>query len=337
MYINGKRFDNHSTDFEKEFYAYCGYDYVTGKKRMSMKREHQIGITLHESLVKASNPNESSKAEFRYFADENNIYHEVMRNSTIPYFITIQNELFNSFEMAGLELYRNPLLSYFATEKENVLYHDLNANEKETKAINTMVDFYLIKDIQQVILNVLTVTDTTKFSSIENYFKNKECLAELVRYFIQKSSDDHKVVLEEQLDKYGIQLESLINTLPQQNQFENHWLFLNECVTNIYDQFDFSVEYFTIEHKKNVVRQWAKEGILARKEKLERSVKELKEKVLFISNRSKYIIENLEVSNKIKHAERKSSHTASSVFRIKQMELLEERRAGKIVDVEFGY
>ena len=50
MYINGKRFDNHSTDFEKEFYAYCGYDYVTGKKRMSMKREHQIGLTLHESL-----------------------------------------------------------------------------------------------------------------------------------------------------------------------------------------------------------------------------------------------------------------------------------------------
>jgi len=100
VFINGKRFDNKSADFEEEFHAYCGYDYVTGKKRMSMKREHQIGITLHESLVKVGNSNESSKAEFRYYADENHIYHEVMRSSTIPYFITVQNELFNSFEMA---------------------------------------------------------------------------------------------------------------------------------------------------------------------------------------------------------------------------------------------
>lgn len=340
VYINGKRFDNKSADFEKEFHAYCGYDYVTGKKRMSMKREHQIGITLHESLVDSILPNESSKAEFRYFADENQIYHEVMRNSTIPYFITVQNELFNSFEMAGLELYRNSLVSYFTTEKENVLYHDLHANEKETKAVNTMVDFYLIKDIQQVILNVLTATDPTNFSSVENYFKNEECLAELVRYFIQKSSDDHKVVLEEQLDKYGIQLESLISDVPQQSIFENSWSVLNESVNDIFNQFDFDEDHFTIERKKHVVRQWAKEGILARKEKLEQHVEQLKEKIVFVKLRNKIVISNTPTSTPSTSTSKKRKSSRDTI--LEQHEKLRKLRMeriknSKLQDVEIPY
>ena len=337
VFIDGKRFDNKSADFEEEFHAYCGYDYVIGKKRMSMKREHQIGITLHESLVKVINPNESSKAEFRYYADENHIYHEVMRSSTIPYFITVQNELFNSFEMAGLELYRNALISYFETERENVLYHDLYANEKETKAINTMVDFYLIKDIQKVILNVLTGTETTNFSSLENYFKNEECLAELVRYFIQKSSDDHKVVLEEQLDKYGIQLESLVSDAPQQNIFENSWSVLNQSVNDIFNQFDFDEEHFTFERKKHVVRQWAKEGILTRKEKLEKSVEQLKEKIVFVKMRNKIVLSNTPKPPSSSTTKKDSRETIGDAREKLRMQIVENVKKLNLKDVDCPY
>lgn len=335
VYINGKRYDNKSSNFEEVFHDYCGYDKTARKKRMSMKRAHQIGISIHKSLVNEINPNESSKAEFCYFADEHHIYHEVMRPKTIPYFINLQNELFNSFGMAGLDLYRNSLESYFVAEKENVLYHDLLANEKETKAVNTMVDFYLIKDIHEVILKVVTNNTQTV---TENYFKNNKRLAELVNYFIEKSSDNHKVILEDQLEEHGIQLESLANAIPVQNKLENHWLFFKEYIANIYDQFEFNIEHFTVNHKKSLVRQWAKEGILMRKEELEKSVNKLKEKVLILPKNSKFIIESLKTSNTINRSERrKNTKTAASSLREIQIEFEKKIKEEGIEDIQFNF
>lgn len=285
VFINGKRYDDKSIDFENQLHTYCGYNRVSRKKRMSKTREHKIGIKIHERFLSSIVPNESSKAEFQFFADKYHIYYEVMRPKTIPLFINIQNQLYNLFEAVGVELYRHALVAYFAEEQENVLYHDLILDGNDTKAVNIMMDFYLIKNIEQIITNVLTKEKVE--SEIEQYFKENKNLEGLVRYFIEVSSDDHKIILEAELEKCGVDLESLVQSVPQQNVLENQWLLFKKHISPIYDQIEFKTEKISAEYKKNMIRKWASEGILTRKEMLKQAVQKLKEQALFFPNREK--------------------------------------------------
>lgn len=127
-----------------------------------------------------------------------------------------------------------------------MLYHDLFSSETGTKAVNTMVDFYLVKNIQQIILNVLNNEQAN--TTVETYFKNDVNLA--VNYFIEISSDDHKVILEEKLEQKGIELKSLVQSIPQQNVIENHWLLFNEHISDIYCQIDVSAEQLSPSYQK---------------------------------------------------------------------------------------
>lgn len=305
VYINDKCYDEKSKNFESHFHSYCGYNNETRKKRMSKTREHKIGLKIHDRLLNKVIKNESSKHEFHYFADLNSIYYEVMRPETIPMFVDVQNKLFNLFGTVGVELYRHALISYFSTEQENVLYHDLFSSKTGTKAVNTMVDFYLVKNIQQIISNVLNNEQAN--STVETYFKKDENLAELVNYFIEISSDDHKVILEEKLEQKGIELKSLVQSIPQQNGIENHWLLLNEHISDIYCQIDVSAEQLSSAYKKKVIRQWASEGILARKEILKQAVLQLKNKVLFIPKRSRMVIDTEVTQNTLNSKEKNGS------------------------------
>lgn len=291
VYINGERFDNKSIDFEEKFHAYCGYNPATGKKRMSLKRTHKIAIKIHERLLLEVINNESSKEEIKYFASEFNIYHEVMRPETIPFIINIQNDLFDRFGSAGLELYRNALVSYFSNEQENVLYHDLLAKEDETKAVNIMVDFYLLKDVQQIMVKVLT--EKTNLNGLESFFAQDNHLSVLIHYFIEKSSDNHKILLDAELEQHGLSLDRVIQT----NQKEESLTLLNKFISDIYNQFDFKVDHILLS-KKEQVRQWASEGILAVKDSLEHAVAKLKEKVVYLDNRPVYKIDSPKLSNK---------------------------------------
>lgn len=338
VYINGKPYDNNAKDFKNHFHDYCGYDSVKRKKRMSKFREHKIGLKLHDRLLTTVAPNESSKAEFRYFADMYHIYHEVMRSETMPLFVDIQNKLFDLFGTVGVELYRHALTSYFSTEQENVLYHDLFSSETGTKAVNTMVDFYLIKNIQQIIINVLNNEQAN--TTVETYFKNDENLAKLVNYFIEISSDDHKVILEEQLEQKGIELKSLVKSVPQHNVLENHWLLLNEHISDIYCQFDVSAEQLSSAYQKKVIRQWASEGILARKEILKQAVLQLKNKVLFIPKRPRMVIDTGVTQNtlnpKDKNSSRKSIYEHIKEQREKNIKFAKELNI-KPDEIYFGF
>lgn len=165
---------------------------------MSKTKEHIIGLKIYDQLLASVIPNESSKAEFNYFAEKYHVYYQAIRAETIPLFIDVQNKLFDLFGTIGVALYRESLISYLAAEQENVLYHDLFTSETGTKAVNTIVDFYLIKNIEQIISNVLNKGQET-LNLMEKYFDNEEDLAELVRYFIEISSDDYEVMLEKKL------------------------------------------------------------------------------------------------------------------------------------------
>lgn len=290
VYINNQRFDNTTSDFKQKFHEYCGYDPATGKKRMSLKRTHKIALKIHERLLKDVIPNESSREEIKHFAIKFNIYHELMRPETIPFFINIQNDLFDRFGSVGLELYRHALVSYFSTEQENVLYHDLLAKEDETKAANTMVDFYLLKEVQKIIVNVLT--EKASLNVLESTFAQENHLSSLIQYFTEKSSDNHKILLDAELEQHGLSLDRAIEA----NNKEESLSLLNKLVSDIYNQFDFKLDHISLS-KKEQIRQWATEGILAVKDSLEQAVTKLKQKVMFVTNRPVYKIDSSKPSN----------------------------------------
>lgn len=286
VYINGNRYDYNSSDFEEVFHSYCGYDRLTGKQRMSKIKKHKIGIQIHENLIKEIIPNQSSKEEFKHFANQYHIYHELMRPETIPFFINIQNELFDSFGVVGVELYRHALVSYFSTEQENVLYHDLMSNKNETKAVNSFVDFHLIKEVQNIIINVVTKENVD--STITDYFMDKKHLSELVRYFVAKSSDNQKILLDAELETKGIQINELIEQSSNKHIMSNYWLLLNNHISDIYQQI--KLEKLDVNERKEIVRKWAIEGILAKKEWIRQAAEQLKSTIVPLINRESIVI-----------------------------------------------
>ncbi|MGJ9458521.1 hypothetical protein [Oceanobacillus sp. CF4.6] len=286
VYINKKRFDYTSHKFEEAFHDFCNFDVKTGKKRMSKKKEHKIALQIHEDLLKKDQvvPNNSSETEFRLFADKYNIYHELLRAETIPFFISVQNQLYDTFGKTGLYLYRNALDSYFSKEEENVLYHDLLKNEKETKAVNYMMDFHLIKDVQSIIVKALTSTDESEAVEISGYVIDKEKVDNLIGYFADKSSDNQKILFHAELENNNIQMEELIGRNPEQNEYSNHWYSLNNRITETYERFDFDIddEILSNEQQKEIIQKWAYDGLLVKEEELKEAVNQLKKKVQFI-------------------------------------------------------
>ncbi|WP_121616802.1 hypothetical protein [Virgibacillus halodenitrificans] len=281
VYINGNRYDKDSSNFEEVFHSFCGYDSLNGKQRMSKIEKHKIGLQIHENLTERIQPNQSSKEEFKYYANQYHIYHELMRPETIPFFINIQNELFDLFGTVGVDLYRHALISYFSAEEDNVLYHDLISNKNETKAVNTLVDFYLIKDVQDVIVNVLAKEKTDE--SIIQYFMNESYLSKLVQYFVQKSSDNQKILLDAALDAQGIQLNELVEMVPNDNIMDNHWLLLQNHISNIYEHI--LLKNVDKRNQQLIVRDWAEKGILAKKEWIRQAAEQLKNRIAPFDNR----------------------------------------------------
>lgn len=320
VYINGNRYDKDSPNFEQVFHSYCGYDHTSGKQRMSKLKKHTIGIQIHENLIKDVRPNQSSKEEFKYYAGQYHIYHELMRPETIPFFINIQNELFNSFGTVGVELYRHALISYFSAEEENVLYHDLMSNKNETKAVNTMMDFYLIKDVQDIIINVLAKVNTKE--PIIHYFMDKRNLSELVRYFVQKSSDNQKILLDSALESHGIQLNELVEVSSNNEFADNYWLLLNNHISDIYQHIQ--LENMDNSNHKVVVREWAEKGILAKKEWIQQAAEQLKNTIIPFANREFIEVVNAyepskQTDSKVSYAEKKRKLRKQHIEKAKEI------------------
>ncbi|WP_274307969.1 hypothetical protein [Solibacillus daqui] len=280
--IDGKFYDKNSPDFEVIFHAYCNYNKITRKQRMSKKRTHRIGLRVHLPLLNKANvvPNTSSHFEIEMLAINNYISPKNFREDTIHKFVGIQNDLFKLFGVNGIKIYREALVTYFEKEQLNILYYDQFADPKTTKAINTMVDFYLLPNVQQLIVQAASVQEPT--NELDSYFAEKENLVKLVHYFNSKSSDNHKVLLDEQLELCGVDLQALVAVESNKNRTESAWFALHEQVELMYNHARYDENIVSIGYQKRVIRQWAKEGILSRKELLKQVIEKLHAKLTFI-------------------------------------------------------
>lgn len=273
---------SNAEDFKMTFHDYCGYTENTRKKRMSKKETHNIGLRVSPLLLNKENiaENVASRSEIQYFAKENGFFYSHLRPETIPMFISVQNTLFERFNLIGVKLYRQALVDFFSTEGDNVIYYDLHANEFTSKAVNVMMDFFLVPEITKIIANASSETPTT--DPIVSYFRSKENLLALVDYFNEKASDNHRILLDEVLEEVGIVLTDLIETVGQLNPTENSWLLLQAQTKKVYKTVNYSEKVLSTEFQKRIVRQWAKEGLFTQKQLLDAAVQSFKSKVVFL-------------------------------------------------------
>ncbi|MFF5995202.1 hypothetical protein AAGS61_10645 [Lysinibacillus sp. KU-BSD001] len=284
VFIEGQVFKKSNVAaFMPTLHAYCGYQEKARKKRMSKIKKHVIGFRINPVLSQKENirPSEAARREIEYYADQNGFFHTQMRPETIPIFIkNVQDQLFDRFGMVGVEMYRQALVTYFSTEGDNVIYHDLYADENSSKAINTMVDFFLLPSIIKVI--AAAASSVPSKDEIVMYFKNKENLLALVDYFNEKASDNHLILLDEALEEVNVLLSDLVKTVPTLNPTENSWFLLQAKTLKIYKTVNYKQSLLSTEFQKRLVRQWAKEGLFTQKHLLNAVVKTLKSKVVFL-------------------------------------------------------
>lgn len=301
--VKGEVFNkNNVQSFLSIFHTYCGYKENSRKKRMSKNKEntHVIGFRINTDLFSKENirPNESARKEIEFFADENCFFHSHMRSNTIPTFIkSVQDEVFNRFGIAGYQLYREALISYFEKEGDNVIYHDLYADEKSSKAVNTMVDFFLLPAIKDLIVTCATTT-YTEDSKIA-YFKQADILANLVDYYIEVGSDNHIILLEEALEAANVSLNELVKVIPITNPNENSWLLLQLKANYIYKTIRYKENVLSASCQKQIVREWAKNGLLSQKQKLNAAVDMLKKKVVFFNIKDYTELNSTNVQTKV--------------------------------------
>lgn len=280
----GDQFFNQSNaaGFKMTFHNYCGYKENTRKKRMSKKSTHNIGLRVNPLLINKENiaENEASRKEIEYFATENGFFHSHLRPETIPTLISVQNTLFERFNLIGVEMYRQALVDFFTKEGDNVIYYDLYADDNGSKAVNVMMDFFLLPSIIKLISSASSTTTTE--NPIISYFHSKENLLALVDYFTEKASDNHCVLLDEALEAEGIQLTELIKTVEPLNPTENSWLLLQAQTKKIFKTVNYSENVLSPEFQKRIIRQWAKEGLFTQKVLLDETVQSFKSKVVFL-------------------------------------------------------
>lgn len=284
VFIGDQTFSqSNSPDFKKVFHQYCGYKENTRKKRMSKKTTHNIGLRISPLLFDKKEDiaeNVASRSEIEYFADVNGFFHSHLRPETIPTLISLQNTLFERFDLIGVSMYRHTLVDFFSTEGDNVIYYDLYADETSSKAVNTMMDFFLLPYITKVIAKASSTTPSQ--DPVVSYFQTKANLLALVDYFNEKASDNHRILLDEALEEVGVVLADLVETVEPLNPTENSWLLLQAQTKKVYKTVNYSPNVLSPEFQKRIVRQWAKEGLFTQKHLLNEVIKSLKSKVVFL-------------------------------------------------------
>ncbi|PLT31969.1 hypothetical protein [Bacillus sp. V5-8f] len=277
--------------YKEKFHEYCEFDAENGKVRTKSLSKHPISLKINHDLSKARKEksfealkNVANEEEFKFFASQYQICWELLRPETIPYFIGMKKELIARLGLLGLEIYRKSLIKYFAEHQENVLYHDLIIDEDETKAANYMKDFYILEEIKKIIVETFVSSRSNKDSLLSSEQRD-----ELIRFFYDKGSVNHKIKLDEELtglnseniSLYSEVLETNIKDLPGHLKPFN---VLFKDIQLIYQSIPLVGESDINTHKI-MVRKLAEQNLLTNKVKLQEAVNELKSKVSFISGR----------------------------------------------------
>jgi len=145
---------------------------------------------------------EASKAEFIKLANDKYVCWEDLNPLTIDYITGYKNDLYNLIGDNGISIYRKALKEFINDHADSLLHFDI-----QNKVANYFMDFYLLKEIQNILIGaahqqrmVLTPYSSSYNKGdeikISNYaFSNKD-IGKLLSFFTNKGSMNHKVIFD---------------------------------------------------------------------------------------------------------------------------------------------
>ena len=280
--INKKWYNDESVNFKEVFNTYCGYDADKHKKsRMNTHTKHIIGLRVNEKITNEVRPNKANYVELENLSYQNYIAYDLISEKTLNYIIGIQNELFSSFGLFGLSLYREALEGYFSTAMSDVYYHE-HAFEN-SKVVNTLVDFYLLPNLIGVITRASSSNEP--ISDIDKFFNEPANLSQLVKYYLEKAKEcnDHIILLEEALERNGVSIKDLTKIpISKETVFTNAWTALDTKVDGIYQSIAKHLHAISPTNLKAIVRAWAKEGIISQRILLGQAIELVKKEFSYV-------------------------------------------------------
>ncbi|CAM4025051.1 hypothetical protein L1N85_17025 [Paenibacillus alkaliterrae] len=299
-------------EHKKFFHLTC--DFVNDRKGRTSKynkRKHVIGLRVHPNVFsQESIINRASETELRIFADRYQLFHEDMRDETINYITGKKNDFMELFGQAGLEMYRHSLKKYFKEKHSDVLYYDLLE-----KAANYFSDFYLLEEVKKVIVAALkSAIGEGGPIAAAGYNLDETSIPKLVEYFIAYSSDEHKVIIDQ-----DIQLIKNAHELmhPDSLGSEEPWTSLHESIETVYTRHGITLQQMIVKEFKNnemiipseavtkvntreLIVSLAKKSLLSQQKELEEETKKIKQIVRFFKKKRLPFEYNLEKEQPMK-------------------------------------
>lgn len=302
-----KPIDNNATHYKSDFHRTFGFKnnkksrtskYFKPKHNLDLKVNH---ILFNEEAIK----NEAGKAELRLLAERYHMCHEDMKAETFNFIIGRKKSLIEQFGIAGLEIYRTALQKYFKEKNESIIYYDLVG-----KAVNTFTDFYLLEEIKKVILSTLeNQLGGFVSTSLSNPIKSAH-IPTLIKYFIANSSDEHKVLIDQDIKKIDNAYDLLSGLAA-----EEPWIYLAESIETTYAVHEAKLykmlrvegvkagihqpfELLEAVNTKKLIASFAANAQLSKHKYLEEEANQLKQVVRFFKKKQTPLAQRIQESSK---------------------------------------
>lgn len=185
---------------QKSFYDFFSYSDVTRKIRPSyeMFKNHVIQVRVPKHIHKEELKVQASKSElYNYINHEHIPFHE-FNSTSINYVINYKNNLFKAAGTIGLEIYRKSIQAYISDHSHSLLYYDVKG-----KLANYFMDFYLLKEIQNILtaaalqnVDSASILNEDDVLTCHGYEVSVKTLSDLLHFFNTYASVNHKVLFD---------------------------------------------------------------------------------------------------------------------------------------------
>jgi hypothetical protein len=285
------------------------FGFINNKKSRTSKyykQKHKLDLKVNPQLFNQDAiENVANKTEICLLADQYHMCHEDIKDKTFNFIIGKKNSLMEQFGTAGLEIYRTALQKYFKEKNESIIYYDLVG-----KAVNTFTDFYLLEEIKKVILSTLeNQLGGFVSTSLSNPIKSAH-IPKLIKYFIANSSDEHKVLIDQDIKKID-NAQDLLSGLAA----EEPWTYLAESIETTYAVheaklykmlrvegvkagIDQPFELLEAVNTKKLIASFAANAQLSKHKYLEEEANQLKQVVRFFKKKQTPLAQRIQESSK---------------------------------------
>ncbi|GGC87917.1 hypothetical protein GCM10007216_18330 [Thalassobacillus devorans] len=315
------KIDSRDPNYKKLFHEMCGFR--NNKKRRTSKyykSKHAIGLKVNEDIYnQPAVSNQAGTEEIRLLSNRYHMFHEDLKEETFNFIIGQKNTMMELFSLSGLHIYRASLEKYFAEKHENIIYYNL-----KNKAANHFTDFYLLEEVKKVILGALKSDIGSRGAmAATGYPMSKTDIPMLVQFFIANSSDEHKVIIDQDIQKIE-KAHELMTGLGA----EEPWSDLQESIDVVYTKHIPKIQGMfigncrengvkdpasllsKINHKELVV-SLAKKSLLSKEKKNDEEAEKLKQIVLFFKKKQVPVSPKIEPAPLTQREDRKAADTSN--------------------------